>query len=356
MAFSKIGEFEVMRLDVMDEDGRVDWDVMPSDLSEQDYRSLYEHMLLARIFDEIAVSLQREGRIMTYPSSQGQEAAAIGSAYALEKRDWIFPSFRESGACIMHGYSMEKLFQFWSGDERGGMIPEGVNCFTMAIPVATQLSHATGFAWASKLKGDDIVTMVYFGDGASSKGDVHESMNFAGINRLPIIFACQNNQWAISVPFHKQSASKSIAQRSVAYDFKGIQVDGNDVFAVYAATKEAVKNAREGKGPVLLELVTYRMSDHTTADDWRRYRKSSEVEKWRMKDPLKRMRRFLERESLWDQGCEDAAIARVRDDVLEAVKTAEGYAPPVLEDIFLYHYEEIPPKLKQQMEELRRKT
>ena len=216
--------------------------------------------------------MQREGRIGTYASIWGQEAAQVGSALALTDGDWIFPSFRESGVLVARGYPLWMLYRYWTGDERGMSAPEGLNVFPMSVPVGTQIPHATGAAWAMKLKGHKNVAAVYFGDGGSSKGDFHEGLNFAGVFKVPCVFLCQNNQWAISVPRSSQTAAKTIAQKGFAYGMEGLQVDGNDVVAVYKATKEAAEKARSGGGPTLIECFTYRLDDHTTADDSSRYR------------------------------------------------------------------------------------
>jgi pyruvate dehydrogenase E1 component alpha subunit len=287
-------------------------------LSEAYIRRMYELIVLSRTFDQFALNLQREGRLGTYASILGQEASQIGSAFAIEKTDWIFPSFREMGVYLTMGYPMHMLFQYWSGDERGMSPPEGLNMFPLCIPVGTQIPHAVGAAMAAKYRKDNLAVVTYFGDGGTSKGDFHEGCNMAGVFKLPVVFICQNNQWAISVPREKQTASKTLAQKAYAYGFDGIQVDGNDVFAVYKATADALKKAKEGGGPTFIECFTYRMSDHTTADDATRYRTKEEVEVWKLKDPLIRLKLFMEKNGFW--------TGQYQTEIEEEAKTAVSAA------------------------------
>jgi len=223
--------------------------------------------------------------------------------------------------------------------------------FTVAIPVATQVLHAVGAAWAAKIKKQSIASVVYFGDGATSEGDFHEGMNFAGVFRTPTVFICQNNQYAISLPREKQTASKTLAQKALAYGFEGIQVDGNDVLAVYSATKAALDKARSGGGPTLIECFTYRLGAHTTSDDPTKYRKKEEEEEWRKKDPVKRFRIYLEKKGIWSQNYEENLLKEVTAEIEKAVEEAEAHNPDV-ENMFKYVYAEITPNLKEQMDEL----
>ncbi len=240
--------FQVKRLDILDEKGNEDANLLPS-LSDDELRRMYEVFILARTFDRRALSLQREGRIGTYPSILGQEASQIGSALAAEKKDWLFTTFRESGVYVALGYPLHLIFQYWAGDERGMKIPEGINVFPLSIPVGTQIVHAVGAAMAAMYRKDRAAALVYFGDGGSSRGDFHEGMNMAGVFKLPVVFLCQNNQWAISGRREHQTAAKTIAQKAIAYGFEGVQVDGNDALAVYKATKDALEKAKKGGRP-----------------------------------------------------------------------------------------------------------
>jgi len=345
--------FEVNMLKILDENGNCDEALKPN-LRDDQIKQLYELMVLTRTFDDLALKLQREGRIGTYPSSRGQEATQVASAYALEDTDWLFPAFRESGAYIARGWPMEMQYQYWAGDERGSRLPENMRIFTISIPVGTQVPHAVGFAWAAKLKGDRIAVLVYFGDGASSEGDVHEGMNFAGVFKVPVVLLCQNNQWAISVPRSRQTAAATLAQRAFSYGFEGLQVDGNDIFAVYKATKEALDKARAGKGPALIECVTYRMGDHTTSDDALRYRMGQELEEWARRDPIERLRKYMSRIGLWNDDYEKKVQAQAADKVRDAIEKFESVKPPEIRDLFDWTYEQLPPNLKEQYEILAR--
>jgi len=261
-----IESFNVTRLEVLDPLGNADKALLPPH-SNDEIRKMYEYLILSRAFDERALSLQREGRIGTYPSILGQEATQVGSALALAKEDWVFPSFREMGVHITLGYPIPLLFRYWAGDERGLRTPDALNIFPVCVSVGTHLPHAVGAALAARIRGDRIAVAAYFGDGATSKGDFHEGLNMAGVFGLPVVFICQNNQWSISLPVKRQTAAKTLAQKAWAYGFEGIQVDGNDVFAVYHATRNALEKARQGGGPTFIECLTYRLADHTTADD-----------------------------------------------------------------------------------------
>jgi len=337
---------------VLSPTGEVNKKLMPK-LSNQDIKNLYEAMVLGRAWDQRALQLQREGRMGTIASIRGQEAAQVGVAYAMDKDDWLFPSFREAAAQILRGMPMEMLYQYWGGDERGMKIPEGVNIFTVAVPVSTQIPHAVGFAWASKMRKEKYATVVFFGDGATSKGDFHEGLNFAGTFKVPIVFVCQNNQWAISVPRSRQTASETIAQKAEAYGFEGILVDGNDVFAVYKVAKYALEKAKAGKGPTLIECYTYRIGDHTTADDASRYRSQKEVDEWVKKDPIDRLRKFMEKKKLWNKDYEKNLLDMINKKIDAAVSKYESTPPAPIEDIFKYQYAEMPWHLKEQLEKLK---
>lgn len=253
----------------------------------------------------------------------------------------------------MMGVPLNKFYLYWMGNEMGSQAPEGINVMPVSVPVGSQTLHAVGLAWAGKLRGEKIVSIVYFGDGATSKADFHEAMNFAGVFKTPTIFFCQNNQYAISVPRSLQTASKTIAQKAIAYGFGGIQVDGNDLFAVFAATKEAAETARSGGGPTLIEGVTFRFGPHTTADDPTKYRTEKEIEPWRPLDPLVRLRLYLKEKGLWNEGIEQRLTEEAQKEIDQAVKDAEAVSVPELEDIFKYVFAEMTPQLKEQMEYLK---
>jgi pyruvate dehydrogenase E1 component alpha subunit len=341
----------VQRLDILDQEGNVDEALMPR-LSGDDIRRLYELLVLSRTFDQRALSLQREGRIGTYPSILGQEAAQVGSAFALEKTDWVFPSFRETGMHIAMGYPLELLLRYWGGDERGLRCPEGLNILPVCVSVGTHIPHAVGAAMAARYRKDRTAVVAYFGDGATSKGDFHEGFNLAGVFRPPVVFICQNNQWAISVPRGRQTAAATLAQKALAYGFEGIQVDGNDVFAVYEATRQALDKARSGGGPTFIECFTYRMSHHTTADDADRYRSGEEVAEWKKKDPIERLRLCMARKGTWSEEYGREVESRAKNMIDDAVRTAEGVEPPKPADILLTVFEKCTPRQQRELEGL----
>jgi len=330
-----IGSYQVKRLDILDEKGNLD-DALAPTLADSELMRMYDLFVLARTFDQRAISLQREGRLGTYPSITGLEASQIGSALAAEKSDWLFPTFRESGVYLAKNLPMDMIFQYWAGDERGMQMPDSMNIFPLAIPVGTQIVHAVGAAMAIKYRKDRVAALVYFGDGGSSRGDFHEGLNMAGVFQLPVVFLCQNNQWAISVPREHQTASQTISQKAIAYGFEGVQVDGNDIFAVFKATKDALEKAKKGGGPTLIECFTYRMADHTTSDDASRYRPGEEIEKWKARDPILRLRLYLEKKGLLNDAYQEEVQARAKTAVDEAQKKAEAAQPPDPKDMFTY--------------------
>ena len=328
-----LASFDVKRLSILDETGKVDEALLPS-LSDVELLRMYEAMVSARTFDERAVALQREGRLGTYPPIVGQEAAQVGSALALSPADWVFPSFREMGVHLTLGYPPAQLLQYWTGDERGQKTPDNLNIFPFCVAVASQIPHAVGAALAARYRRDPVAVVAYFGDGATSKGDFHEGFNMAGVFRLPVVFICQNNQWAISIPLKGQTASASLAQKAIAYGFEGVQVDGNDIFAVYRATRQALDKARRGDGPTFIECLTYRMADHTTADDAGRYRSAEEVALWRSRDPILRLERFMAQRGLWSEQSGREVKSRVTGVVDAAVREMEALPPPLAAELF----------------------
>ncbi|WP_435317837.1 pyruvate dehydrogenase (acetyl-transferring) E1 component subunit alpha [Haloarchaeobius sp. TZWSO28] len=323
-------------------------------LSEQEAKSLYETMVLARTFDEKAISLHRQGRIGTYAPMRGQEAAQIGAAAALADRDYLFPTYRDHGMYVQRGIDLREVLLHLLGD--GQYIdredPEGLTTFPITIPIATQLPHAAGIGMAAQLKGDDVASLVSFGDGATSEGDFHEGLNFAGVFNAPTVFFCQNNGYAISVPRERQTASATIAQKAQAYGFEGVRVDGNDVFAVHEVVSEALEKAKNGGGPTLIEAVTYRRGAHTTTDDPSKYRDEDDAADWLQEDPLDRSRTYLEEEFGWSEEDEAAVTQWAKEEVAAAVKAAEehtGYEP---EEMFEHAYAEMPDHLRRQRREM----
>lgn len=341
---------EILR--ILDEKGNVNNDLEPK-MEEKDLVQLYKFMVISRMADEKAFALQREGRIGTYPPLKGHEAVQIGSASAMQDNDWLFPVYRDMGTMFVRGVPLYLIFLYWMGNEKGSVFPEGVNVFPISVPVGSQISIGMGFSWAAKLKKEKTVALICFGDGASSEIDFHDGLNFAGVFKTPTVFLCINNQWAISVPRAKQSASRTIAQKAIAYGFNGVQVDGNDILAVYAVVKEAVEKANKGNGPTLIEAITYRMGDHTTADDASRYRSDQEVKEWANRDPIERFRIYLKSRRIWDENFEKEIRKEAEVLVDESVKKAESILPPEPEDLFKYTYAEMPWHIKEELEELK---
>jgi len=322
-------------------------------IDDKETLTLYQKMVFVRLADQRGLLLQRQGRFGTYAPLWGQEACQIGSAYVLQKGDWVFPAFRELGATLMMGIALKDFMLYWMGNEMGSRAPEGINLLPVSIPVGTHIPQAVGAAWAAKIRGDKIVAVAYFGDGATSKGDFHEAMNFAGVFKTPTIFFCQNNQFAISVPRSRQTASATIAQKAIAYGFDGIQIDGNDLFAVITVTREAVDKARSGGGPTLIEGVTFRFGPHTTADDPTKYRTDEEIERWKPLDPMIRLRSYLKAKGLWSEEVETRMTEDAQKEIDQAVKDAEAVPAPELNEIFEYVFAEMTPPLKEQLEYLK---
>lgn len=323
------------------------------DLSGEQLLMMYRWMVEARVFDERAVNLQRQGRLGTFAPLSGQEAAQVGSAFALQQTDWLFPSYREHAACAVHGQSWLDILTYWGGSEEGSRFPEDVNIFPVAIPIGTQIIHAVGMAWAAKIQKKPDAALVYFGDGGTSEGDFHEGLNFAGVFKTATVFFCQNNFYAISLPRSSQTAAETIAQKAIGYGIEGLQVDGNDVLAVYAVTQEALKRGRAGEGPTLIEALTYRHGPHTTADDPTRYRKDEEVEAWKERDPIVRMRLYLGNKGLWNEGKEEALLEEVRAAMAKTVEAYEALPARPVEEMFNYTYAEMPWHLREQLQEFK---
>ena len=309
---------------------------------------LYRALVLTRTFDTKAVALQRTGRLGTFASSLGQEAVAVGAAAAMQPDDVFIPSFREHGGQLWRGVTLKELFLYWGGDERGNDFAGPRQDFPNCVPVGSHASHAVGVALAFRLRGEQRAAVCVFGDGATSKGDVAEALNMAGVWKVPAVFVINNNAWAISVPREKQSAAATLAQKAVAAGIVGEQVDGNDVIAVGAAVGRALVRARQSLGPTLVEALTYRLCDHTTADDASRYRDDAEVSRHWPAEPLVRLRNFLVHSGHWDKAAEEALLHECTDAVERAAADYLATAPQSLSANFDFVYATVPTELIEQ--------
>jgi 2-oxoisovalerate dehydrogenase E1 component alpha subunit len=332
-------------------------------LNADQLKEIYRTMVRTRALEERGMTLQRQGRLGFYIGCAGQEAAHIGSAYALRPDDWIFPAYREPGAALLRGVPMKALLDqcFGNADDvtKGRQMPchysfANVNYAPVSSPIGTQCIQAVGVGMAMRIRKKNSVSICYFGDGGTSSNDFHAGMNFAGVMKAPTIFFCQNNQWAISLPVSKQTASETIAAKAVAYGMPGVRVDGNDVLAVYQATREAVERARSGNGPTLIEAVTYRMGPHSTSDDPSRYRAEGEVASWKERDPIERLRRYMEQNDEWSAEVDGKAWEEARAEVAAAAQNAERVPAPPLNSLFDDVYDSLPWMLKEQKAELLR--
>ena len=318
-------------------------DGIHSDRTAPDLRTVrkrYAALVEARLYDHKASALQRQGRLATYAPYEGQEAAQLGAVAPLMPKDWLVASYRDAAAMHFHGYPWSNLLLARMGDERGGRPPEGVRVLPPSVTVGGHMIHAVGISWAEKMKGTDAVALTMFGDGATSEGDFHEAMNFAGVYRTPTVFFCQNNGWAISMPRAGQTASETIAQKATAYGLPGVVVDGNDVLAVEQVVTEAVDRARAAEGPTLIEALTYRIHGHTTADDHRRYRREEDLVAWQGRDPLERVRLWLEIQGAWDDRWQAELEDRSSRRIEAAVAEAESIDSFTAGEIFDAMYEE----------------
>jgi pyruvate dehydrogenase E1 component alpha subunit len=354
MPLTSVYHADVQYLQILDEEGKLDAELAKDTLSDDDVTALYEQMVICREFDEAAFKLQRSGRMGTFPQNKGHEATALGAARALRKGvDFIVGYYRENPALFMHGLPMHDVLLHWMGDERGNAVPKNVAMNPICLAIGTQTLHAVGFAWAFKMRKEDRAVLCFLGEGATSTGDFHEAMNFASIQKVPLVFCCANNQWAISVPCSRQTAAQTFAQKALAYGMPTIQVDGNDIFAVYKAHRDFLARARAGEGPAFIESLTYRLGDHTTADDARRYRTAEELAAATARDPIARTRKFLESRNRWSQQQQDRLEQRSKVIVREAVDAALGIAKPEVADLFDYTFAQLPPELQTQKQTLR---
>lgn len=352
-------ESSVLRSDcfhILDEQNVADPKLDPQ-LAEELLLKMYSNMVTSRLLDERGMMLQRQGRIGFYVPATGQEAIATGTAAALKTSDWIFPSYREPGVFLYRGADLLQMIANLYGNSgdicQGRQMPNHYSfaeqrLFSVSSPISTQVIQAVGCAMASKIKKEKDVTITYFGDGGTSENDFHTGLTFAGAFKTPTVFICTNNQYAISVPLHKQTGAKRLADKGIGYGVDAVAVDGNDILAVYAKTKEAVDKARSGGGPTLIECLTLRMGPHSSSDDPTRYRDPELYAAWEKRDPIMRFRQYLEGKGLWDEDHEESLREEVKDHLIEAVEDVERMPPPELESLFEDVFAEPTPQLLKQ--------
>jgi pyruvate dehydrogenase E1 component alpha subunit len=336
---------------VMDNDGKVINKKYFPELSDEEVIKAYKDMLFERTADLMTVGFQRQGRIYTYPPNIGQEGIHIATGMVMKEDDWLAPAFRELGVWLAKGATLQDIFMYFMGYEDGSIMKGAKNTLPMSVPIASQLLHATGIAYQIKYRNTGQVAWTFVGDGGTSEGDFHEAVNFAGAWNVPVVFIVQNNQYGISTPFKVQTASEGIAIKSYAYGVQGIQVDGNDVFAMKAALEKAAEHARTGQGPVLVEAVTYRKGAHTTSDDPTKYRTKEEENEWDLTDPLKRLKAYIDDKGLLKDFDEEALVKEYKAEITRQFEAAENYGDYPLEDVFKYLYAEMPEDLVQQQQE-----
>ncbi len=326
----------------------------PFPLSPEELTRGYREVVRARVFDERALTLQRQGKLSVYPPYKGQEAAQVGAALALDPGDWLVPSYRETAAALACGLSMSQAILYWRADPAGWRYPDDLRVLPFYIPIATQLLHAVGVASAGRYQGEDWVALTFIGDGGSSEGDFHEALNFAAVFQAPMVMVVQNNGWAISVPTEKQMRNPRIADRAAGYGIPGVVVDGNDLAAVWHVTREAVARARAGEGPTLIEAVTYRVGPHTSSDDPGRYRSADAGAAWLARDPVSRLRAALEGLGVWDDAREEALRAEIAEEFAAAVREADAAPEPEPQQIVEQVFETMTPDARAAWEVLRR--
>ncbi|MDR0137163.1 pyruvate dehydrogenase (acetyl-transferring) E1 component subunit alpha [Metabacillus idriensis] len=342
-------QFETFQ--ILNEQGEVVNEAAMPDLSDDQLKELMRRMVYTRILDQRSISLNRQGRLGFYAPTAGQEASQIASHFALEKEDFVLPGYRDVPQIIWHGLPLYQAFLFSRGHFHGNQFPEDVNAISPQIIIGAQIIQTAGVALGMKKKDLKTVAITYTGDGGASQGDFYEGINFAGAYKAPAIFVVQNNRFAISTPVEKQSAAQTIAQKAAAAGIVGIQVDGMDALAVYAAVRDARDRAVNGEGPTLIETLTYRYGPHTMAgDDPTRYRTKELDNEWEEKDPLVRFRKFLESKGIWNEEEENKAIEQAKEDIKEAIKKADEYPKQKVTDLMDIMYEEMPFNLKEQYE------
>lgn len=350
MIFKEFDPLEDKILRIIDNDGKVINPKLMPDLDNDTIIKAYKDMLFERVADEMAVSYQRQGRMYTFPPNHGQEAIHIAAGMNMQEEDWLVPAFRELGVMLARGVTMKEIFLYYNGNEQGSNFANAKKVLPIAISIGTQYQHAAGIGYAIKYQKKDEVVFPFIGDGGTSTGDFNEALNFAAVWDAPVVFTIQNNQYAISVPITKQTKAKNLALKAVAFGMKGIKVDGNDIFAMHVAYKEAAEHARSGKGPILIEALTYRRGAHTTSDDPTKYRTKEEEDKWALTDPLVRLKKYMDEKGIWKED-EEKLIAEYKKEVDKQFLEAENFGPYPLNEVFDFMYTDMPEDLKRQKAE-----
>ena len=356
MTFSDYDPLKKKVFQILDQSGNVVNAKDEPKVPKETLVKMYETMTLGRLADIKAIQFQRQGRLLTYAPNIGQEAAQIGPMAATTKQDWLVLAFREFNAMLYKGVTLEQYFLYWYGNEAGSHFDEGVKVLPVNVPIGSQISHAAGIAYAAKIQKKDEVVIAYIGDGGTSHGEFHEGLNFGAVFNVPMIVIIQNNQWAISTPRSKATKAETLAQKAIGYGTPGIQVDGNDVLAMYVATLEAIKWVKAGKGPVLIEAITYRIGPHTTSDNPKIYRSDEEVLSWQEKDPLKRFKNYLLNKKIITEASDEALNQTYNQLILDTFKKVESSGLVPLEEIFNHTYEKLTPQLQSQYEQLKQES
>lgn len=335
---------------IVDQDGTAGENLDPR-LSDELLLKMYRLMVESRAFDEKALKLQRSGRMGTYPPYSGQEATQIGAALAMQEQDWLVPSYREGATMMAKGIAMKNLFMMWMGNDYGNRIPDNIKCLPIAIPVGSQILHAAGIGWSARLKNEKLAVLAFFGDGATSRGDFHEGLNFASVYNAPVVFLCSNNEFAISTRNPQQTHAETFAQKAIAYGMKGYRLDGMDALAAYVLVKDALDRVRDGESPILIESLCYRFGPHTTSDNPDLYRTKEEVERMiRERDPIARFRNYLMKKGLWDDSKEKSLTEEAGNMMDRIAREAEQAPAPSFEEYAKHTFATVPEYLEEEIE------
>lgn len=343
-----VAKFEIPFTQILNEEGKVCGSLPQFASDKETLRDLYKIMVRTRVFDKKAIALQRTGKMGTYAPINGQEAISTATGHAMRTDDVLIPYYRDYAAQLQRGVKMSEILAFWGGDERGSDFQCQSQDLPICVPIASQCLHAAGVGFAIKYRKQPRVAVVTIGEGGTSEGDFYEAMNVAGTWKLPVVFIVNNNQWAISVPISQQTAAETIAQKAIAAGFAGVQVDGNDIIACREVIGNAIEKARRGEGPTLVEALTYRLCDHTTADDATRYQPQDQVEAAKHKEPLARFRHYLEAQGVWNANEEEAIHRAASEEVQKEVEIYLNQTPQPISSMFDFHYAELPPYLVEQ--------